>query len=383
MLLALVYVFVALAPPVAKRIAHPQTVHGVTLQDDYYWLRNKDKKDVVAHLAAENAYTRAMTEREAPLRETLYREMRARVAEDDASPPVLMKGWLYYHRFERGKQHEIFCRKREGGPEIVTLDLNTIKGKYKDVELFHVTDDGQRMGYLLDTTGFRQFVLKVKDLASGKHSSEAIERVDSFVFAPDNATILYVTEDAQTKRPNKLFRHRIGADQKTDVLVYEEPDERFNLDVERARSGDWIILTSASATTSEVRVLEAKSPAEPLRVISPRRQGHEYYLDHRGDRFYIRTNDQGRNFRLVTAPVSEPSRWTELVAHDPDVMMEHILVFKEHVVRFERRRGLPQIVIDDGTLPIAEDAYDLFPGPNPEADCTPRSRRRSRTKRCR
>ncbi|MCC6808263.1 MAG: S9 family peptidase [Deltaproteobacteria bacterium] len=369
-----VLLIAALSPPVAKIVPHGQTVHGLVLKDDYFWMRNKGKKDVVAHLEAENAYARAMMKPAAALEQKLHEEMRARVEEDSQSPPVRIKDWLYYRREEKGKQYPIWCRKKEGGPEIVTLDVNALaKGeKFIDVEGTLPSDDGHLLAYFVDTKGFRQYVLKIKDLRTGKLSSEAIERATALAFAKDNKTMFYVTEDPQTKRPNKLFRHTLGAAQKSDVLVYEEKDEMFDLDVERSRSGDYAFVTSASRTTSEVRLIDAGAPTAEMRIVAPRKQDHEYYVDHGGDTFYVRTNDTGRNFRLVTAPVNEPSKWTELVAHRPDVMLEEVLALQSHLVRFEREGGLAQIVITDlktqksGRVKHGEPLFDVFAGWNPE-----------------
>ncbi len=237
-----------------------------------------------------------------------------------------------------------------------------------------MSDDGNILAYLVDTAGFRQFTLKVKDLRTGKDGPEAIPRVDAVVFARDNRTVFYVTEDAQTKRSNKLFRHTLGQDASRDVLVYEEPDEMFDLGLDRTLDKRIIVATSGSKTTTEARVIDASKPAAPPRVIAPREHDHEYYVDHRGDLFYIRTNSGGRNFRLVTAPVADPrrERWKELVPHRPDVMIEAEIAFDDHMILLERHDALPTVSILDyrtaKETPIdqAETAYSVSPEENHE-----------------
>jgi len=338
-------------PPIAAKVKHTETLHGQERSDDYFWLRKKDSPEVLGYLAAENAYTRAVMGSTEGLQEQLYKEMLLRIKETDLSVPVKRGEYLYYTRTETGKQYPIHCRKKAtgDGAETVLLDSNEIAKteKYVGLGFFDVSDDGNQLAYGLDTTGFRQFVLRVKDLKTGKESSEHIPRVDSMAWAKDNKTILYVTEDATTKRGNQLHRHVLGQDATKDELVYEEKDERFRLDVSRSRSKEWIFVSSQSATTTEARIVPAAKPKTAPVVVAPREQGHEYYLDHGGGLFYIRTNSGGRNFRLVTAKVAEPARskWKEIVPHRDDVMIEDVNVFADHYVLHERQDALPVIRI--------------------------------------
>ena len=256
------------------------------------------------------------------------------------------------------------------------LDLNAI-GKdhaFVAVEDQRVSDDGNTLAYLLDTVGFRQFTLMTKDLRTGKTGAEAIPRVDGVVFARDGRTMLYVTEDAQTKRSNQLWRHTLGADASKDALVYEEKDERFDSSVERTRSKGLIVVTSASRTTSEVRILDAAHPGGPLRLVEPRQQDHEYYVAHRGGLLYVLTNSGGRNFRVVTAPLATPDRahWKELVPHRPDVMIENMMLFQDFMVLVERQDALPQLSIYDlesgksHRIEQPEPLFTVSPTENPE-----------------
>jgi oligopeptidase B len=361
-------------PPMAKRIPHPTSLHGRTLQDDYYWLRNKGTPEVESYLEAENAYADAAAKGFEPLAASLYDEMLARVQQEDESPPYKEGAYLYYSRTEKGKQYPIHCRKRAGAKdasEQVLLDLNEIgkDEKYIAVPKAVVSDDGNVLAYLVDTTGSRQNTLKVKDLRSGKVGSEATPRVRGVQFAKDGKTLFYATEDPQTQRSNKLFRHILGEDTSKDVLVYEEPDAAFNLILERTLDKQFIVVTSASKTTSEVRVIDAAKPALAPRVVAPREHDHKYYVDHRSDLFYVLTNSGGRNFRLMTAPVLHPGRdrWTEIVPHREDVMVDDMIAFQDHMILVERRGGLPVFsVLDYRThveTPIeqAEPAYAVTP----------------------
>ena len=356
-------------------------LHGKPRVDDYFWLRNKKAPDVVSYLQAENAYTAAMTQRTDALQKTLYGELLGRVKEDDVTPPYSDGGYTYYKRFEKGKQYPLRCRKKKGdSTEIVLLDLNEIAKteKFVDVTGVTVSDDGNTLAYLIDTEGFRQYTLQTKNLVTNKVGTEAIPRVDAVEFAKDGKTLLYVTEDEQTKRANLLHRHVIGTDASKDAIVYEEKDEMFDLNVERTRSKAFVIVTSTSRTASEVRIIDAGKPTSSPILIAAREKDHEYFVDHRGDTFYIVTNSGGRNFRLVTAPVADPqrSKWKELLPHRADVMLEGVSLFQDFFVAFERQDALPQISIFDfkkGTsvrLPQPEPVFNVARGDNHEFGAT-------------
>ena len=333
---------------------------------------------MLAYLEAENAYATAVTKPTEGFQDALYKEMLARIKETDLSVPTKQGKWLYYWRTEQGKQYPIRCRKGEkaGSSEVVLLDLNEIGKTAKFVGLgpMEVSDDGNLLAYGLDTTGFRQYTMQVKDLRTGTVLAEMIPRVDAIAFARDNKTIFYVTEDAQTKRANQFHSHVLGADAAKDPVIYEEKDEKFDLDATRSRSLDYVFVTSSSSTTSEVRFVPANKPTAPLSVVAPREQGHEYYVGHRADQFYIRTNSGGRNFRLVTAPVTDTRRaaWKEIIAHRDDVMLERVDVFADHYVLREREDALPRLrVVDFKTgasskIDQPEAVYSVEADENPE-----------------
>ncbi len=373
------------APPVARRLPKSISYHSDCLTDDYFWLREKSDPNVSAYLEAENAYADAVLAGTASLRESLYTEILSHVQQTDTTVPYRKGDYLYYSRTEESKQYPIHCRKRAiaEGTEEVVLDLNEIGKDEKFISLgsYQVSGDGVLLAYSTDVTGFRQYTLRVKNMVTGELLPESVEKTVSAAWAADGRTLFYTVED-HTKRPYRLYRHTLGAPVSEDVLIYEETDQMFGLSVERSRSRAYLFLTSESHTTTEVRFLPADSPAAEWIVAAPRIHEQEYYLDHRGSHFFIRTNDNGRNFRLVTAPVSEPDRanWKERVEHRNDVMLEGVELFERHMVVVERTKGLPQFRVIDlrpyNPLPeprkidFPEPAYAASPDMNAEWETT-------------
>jgi oligopeptidase B len=360
-------------PPVARQITHVTELHGERLVDDYYWLREKDKPDVLAYLRSEDAYTDALMKPTKPLQNRIYMEMLARVQEPDDSVPYRDGDWLYFRRTEPGKQYPTYLRKRAypDAPEEIMLDLNAMAvGKeFLDVGMSEVSDDGNLLAFSTDETGFREYTLYVKDLRTGALLSEKIPRVDTVAWATDNQTFFYVTED-DAKRAYRVWRHKLGETQ--DTLVYEEKDALFTVEVDRSHSKRFVYVAIGSKTSDEVRYLRADHPDEPLKILSPREPDHEYSADDGGGLFYIRTNDKGRNFRLVTAPIADPqhANWKEIVPIRDDVSLDDFGVFSHHIALIERANGLPRISvydIDGGSMhSIAwpEAAYDVEAGDN-------------------
>jgi len=324
-------------------------IHGVTLVDDYFWLREKTNPDVMAHLRAEDAYTEEMMKPTAGLQEKLYKEMLSHIKQTDVQVPYRQGNHFYYTRTEEGKQYPIFCRKKGSldAPEEVLLDLNEMaKGqKFMSIGTFTPSDDGNLLAYSTDNNGYRQYTLHVKDLRTGQDLSENIERVNYVAWATDNKTFFYVTEDPVTKRSDKFFRHVLGSD-KSD-LVYEEKDELFDLYTFRSRDKAIIFVGAESKTSTDVRFLPADNPNTELKVVLPRQPDHEYDVDHRDGLFYIRTNKGAKNFRVVTAPVTDPSEknWKEFIAHRPAVKVEGVSLFADHAVLSEWENGLQQLEV--------------------------------------
>ena len=364
-------------PPVARRTPVVTEVHGERRIDDYHWLRNKGSRPVTAYLRAENAYTAAMMKPSRRLQDTLYREMLARIKETDVEVPYRDGDYFYYSRTRKGRQYRIFCRRRGSvdAPEQIVLDANqAAKGhRFFSLGAFDVSPDGNLLAYSSDTTGFRQYTLQFKDLRDGRILPDRIEKVRSIAWASDNRTLFYVRED-DTKRAHRVYRHLLGARQ--DQLIYEETDARFSVSVSRSRSNEYLFLTSHSATTSEVRSLRADEAQANPELILARKPDHEYYVDHGHGLFYIVTNDKGRNFRMVTVPVADPSpsRWTEFIAHRSDVMLEGVEVFARHLVAHERAGGFPRLRVirlaDKGehVIDMPEPVYSVGGGANMEFD---------------
>ena len=362
-------------PPVAKKIPHLTPLHGVELVDHYFWLRERSNSAVLTHLKSENAYTEAVMKPTAKFQKTLYKEMVGRIKETDRTVPYPKGQYLYFSRTEKGKQYAILCRTRNepGAKEEVMLDGNLeARGhKYFAIGASEVSDDGHLLAFAVDTTGFRQYTLQVKDLRTGKMLADRIEKVGSLTWGADSRTLSYTVED-EAKRQYRLYRHVLGAPR--DVLLYEEKDEMFDLGVGRSRSGAYLFLGATSKTTSEYRYLAADRPDGEWKVVLPREAGHEYDVDHHGDRFYIRTNKGGRNFRLVSAPIADLAQknWREEIPHRPNVMLSGSDFFSDFCVLHEREHGLPQLtVLDLNTrktkrLEFPEPAYDLAGDHNEE-----------------
>jgi oligopeptidase B len=338
-------------PPVADKHPYVTVTHGDTLRDDYRWLREKTSPDVLHYLEAENAYCDAMMAPTLAFQETLYKEMLARIQETDVEVPYRRGGYYYYTRTEEGKQYAFRCRKKGSldAPEEVTLDLNAmaVGHDFLSVDEYAVSDDGNLLAFSTDSTGFRQYSLSVKDLRTGQILPDHAERVTAIAWAADNKTLFYAQEDPETKRWYRIYRHVLGTDQ--HELLYEEKDEQYDTWVFRTRSGAYLGIGSSSSTTSEMWVIPAAKPMDAMKSIAGRREGHEYYFDHAGDHFLIRTNDKGRNFRLVSAPVASPgeANWKEVVAHRDDVMLEDVDAFAGCTVLTEREAGVPQLRVID------------------------------------
>jgi len=378
-------------PPIAQREPVEHVLHGDRRIDHYGWLRQKENPEVIAYLEAENAYTDAVLKSTESFQEKLYQEMLGRILQTDLSVPYKLRGYFYFARTEEGKQYAIRCRRRdaEGAREELLLDLNALAEghSFLGLDSFEVSEDNHLLAYSTDTTGFRQYALQVKDLRTGATFPERFERVTSVAWASDNRTLFYTVEDETTKRSHRFYRHVLGSAE-PDPLLYEETDERFRIEVERARSGAFLLLTSVSHTTSEVRFLRADQPSREFRLIAQREDNHEYYADHHPGLapnateglFYIRTNSGGRTFRLVTVPVSDPRRefWREIIPNRPAVMVAAAEAFQTHIVLFEREDGLPYLRIADLTadaqtllaashrIEFAEPAYNASIGDNPE-----------------
>ena len=342
---------VAPQPPMTEKKPKTTAIHGVTMVDDYFWLREKTNPAVMAHLQAENDYADALMKPTEQLQQKLYTEMLSHIKQTDTNVPYRWGNHFYYTRTVEGLQYPIFCRKRGSvdAPEEIVLDQNELaKGqKFMSVGAFVPSDDGNLLAYSTDNTGYRQYTLQIKDLRTGQVFPERIERVNNVAWASDNKTLFYVTEDATTKRSDKFFRHVLGTDK--NELIFEEKDELYDIGTWRTRDNAIIFLESASKTSTEVLYIPADKPASELKVVIPRAAEHEYDVDHRGNLFYIRSNKNAKNFRVVTAPVDDPSEknWKEFIPHKLAVKIENFTLFSDHAVVSEWENGLQQLEIVD------------------------------------
>ena len=362
--------------PIAKKITHVTHVNGTTLEDNYFWLRDRKDPDVMKYLEAENTYTEQVMKPAKDFQDSLFKEMLSHLKQTDLTVPVRQGRYLYYSRTEEGKQYPYVCRKPDSAnaAEEILLDLNKLAEGHSFLGLgeTEVSDDGNLLAYSTDTSGYRQYTLSVKDLRTGKTLGEHIERVDSVAWASDNKTLFYTTEDAVSKRVNQFWRHAVGA-AKSD-LIFEEKDELFDLNAGRSLDKKIIFLESEAKTSHEYRYLEADHPAGQFRIVVPREPGHEYDVEHYEDDFYITTNKDAKNFRVVTAPVDDPSEknWKPFIDHDPKIKIDGLEPFAGHIVVSEREGGLTYLrIIDMVTkqshrIATDESDYDLTLGDNRE-----------------
>ena len=364
-------------PPVAQVKPHVVDMFGDKRVDDYFWLREKSDSKVIDYLKAENDYTDTYLGPMKAFQETLYKDMLSRIKETDENVPYKKGNYWYYSRTQMGKQYNIYCRKKGAldATEEIILDLNVLGKDKKFLGLgdFEISPNGKLLAYSLDFTGFRQYTVYFKNLETGQTLADKAERVTSVAWANDNKTVFYVTEDAVTKRSNKLFRMPLGG--KSEEL-FTESDELYRIGVGATRSQGFIVLASQSSETSENYLLDANKPDGKFVSFMKRKENVRYFVDHAGSEFFVVTNDRGRNSRLVTVPVAnpDPTNFRELIPHRADVKLDRVSLFKNHFIAVEKSGGLPQLrVFDMATLTphvisFPEPAYDASPSVNEEFD---------------
>lgn len=372
-------------PPVAKRV--PTLLDRVTgpVVDDWAWLRDRDDPDTLAYLRAENEHTEAWFAPLGGLREQLFEEIRRRTQETDLSVPFRKGRWWYQTRTEEGQAYVCHERRpdddgRPGGVPQVLVDENVEAAgeEFFALGVLEVSPSGRLLAWSADRSGGEVYELGFRDLDTGVDLPDRLERTsaDGVAWSADERHLFYLVPD-ELMRPWQLWRHELGRPAAEDVLVLQENDDRFYLSVELTRSERWIVISSASRTTTEVHVVPADRPLEPPRVVARRRPGHEYTVDHRDDRFVIVTNDRAADFRVVTAPVTDPGpeRWTELVPHQPGRRVLEAEAFADFVLVHEWERATPQLrlLFDDGTerlVTFDEEVHGVEPSINPEFDTT-------------
>jgi oligopeptidase B len=364
------------SPPLAPVQEHHEVRHGATVTDNYYWLRDKANPAVVKYLEAENAYTEAMTASLKPFQEKLYQEMLGRIKQTDLGVPVPHGGYLYYSRTEEGKQYPIRCRRKGNmqAPEEILLDPNELGRTHKFVGVgdFTLSDDHNLLAYTIDFTGFRQYTLQVKDLRTGQLLPDTAERVTGVEWAADNKTLFLTTEDAVTKRSDHVWRHVLGSQGLEPV--YEEKDELYDLGLHKTRDLQFLLLTAFAKDSTECRWLRASEPQKDFTLFLPRRRDHRYYIDHREGLFYIRTNQAGVNFAIMTAPDTDPApqNWKVFLAHRPDVLISGLDLFRDFAVTIEKSRAVNCLRVFHfrtgqwTDIPFSEPVYSARPAETPE-----------------
>ena len=373
-------------PPRARVAPTRIETHGVVRVDDYYWLRERDNPEVTAYLEAENEHTRAVMEPTEALQETLFAEIKGRIEQTDMSVPYGEGDYTYYTRYEDGREYPIYCRRPIESPqpsprpsEQVLLDVNLLAEGHDFCEVSgrQVSPDQYLIAYATDLEGRRIHTIRIKDLTTGETLGDELRGVTSnLVWANDSRTLFYASQDPATLRWFRVYRHRLGASQADDTLVFEEPDETFNCEVGKSRSKRYLLIASYQTLSTEYRYLDADVPDGSFAVFLPRARDHEYHIDHYRDRFYIRTNRDARNFKLMEAAdgQSDPDAWVELIPHREDVLLGAFELFRDHLVVQERRGGLVHLGVrpwvGEGAHDLAfdEPTYDAYLSTNREAD---------------
>ena len=371
-------------PPRAATKDHALEAHGHVRNDEYYWLRERENPEVIAHLEAENAYAEAVMAPTKGLQDNLYEEIVARIQPEDTTVPYRFGSYEYYTRFVEGGEYPIQCRRPldagdDPEAEEILLDGNALAEGHEFFNLrgFEVSPGEDLLAFSTDTQGRRFYTLRFRDLGSGEFLPDEIPNVTgNIAWANDNRTVFYSKQDPETLRWHRVFRHVLGTDVSEDVLVYEEADETFNLGVGKTKSRELLVIASFQTLSSEYRILDADDPEGTFEVVEPRRVGHEYQIDHFGDWLYLVTNHEAKNFRLMRAPVASPAQenWEEVLPHREDVFLTGIEVFQDHLVIQERQGGLIKLRVrpwsgeGEHYLDFGEPAYLAFVESNPELD---------------
>lgn len=369
--------------PIAKKDPKVLKMHGYEITDNYGWMRDREEKknpEIIKYLEDNNKHVDSHMAKHQPLMDTLYKEMIGRIKQTDMSVPTKVGSWWYFNTTEEGKQYPTFMRSktREGKNPEVLLDQNEMaKGfKFFSIGAFEVSDDGTMLAFSTDTTGYRQYTLQFKDLKTGTILPVKIERVTSTEWSIDGKYFFYGQEDKVSKRSDKIFRHKVGSSD-ADVLIFEEKDELFDSGIGRSRDKKMFFIQSGAATMTEYRYLSADNPTGEWTMMSKRRDNHEYYPTFDMGEFYILTNKDAENFKVVRASASDASEanWKDFIAHRPAVKVDNISFFKDYAVVSEVENGLEYLrVMDrktkraDTRIPTDESVYTMGLGGNPEYD---------------
>jgi len=369
-------------PPVAAKKDTVLEKHGDKRVDPYFWLNDRENPEVINYLNAENEYYQKMTAHTKDFQKDLFEEMKSRIKEDDESVPYLYNGYYYNTRFETGKEYPIYTRKKGtlSAPEEILFDCNELAKGHSYFKLvgLNVSLDNKWVSFATDIVGRRIYTLQIKNLETGVIQSDKIENVTgNCVWANDNKTLFYTTQDAKTLRSDKIFKHVLGQDVLKDTMVYFEKDETFNIGVMKTKTKKFLIIGCSSTLTTEFLYLNADTPDAAFKVFQPRVRGLEYNLSHYGTDFYIVTNkDKATNFKVMKTPETATGKenWKDLIPHDDKVLIEGIEIFKDFLVVEERSNGLNKIRImpwsgsGDYYLPFEIETYSAGVGTNVDFD---------------
>ena len=345
-------------PPDATKKPYEMTEHGHTRVDNYYWMRLTDEQksaekfdshaqEVVDYINSENDYTQSNLAHTKQFQKDLYHEIVGRIKKDDQSVPYLDNGYYYYTRYEKGKEYAIRCRKKGSldRKEEILLDENVLAEghDYFAIGGMSVSPDNQWLAYGVDTVSRRRYTVHFKNVSTGDVLDQTIPNTTGGVaWANDNRTVFYTTKNEVTLLSEKIWRHKMGSNATNDELVYHEKDESYYSGVYRSKSGEYIIIYNSSTLVSDYHILNANDPDGNFKNFSPRGTEHEYSIDHYDDKFYIITNWEAKNNRLMETSENETNmdKWTEILAHRNDVHLLGMEIFKDHLVLSERKEGL-------------------------------------------
>jgi len=368
--------------PIAKIIPKILEKHGDKRIDNYYWLNDRENPEVIDYLNNENDYYNKMTASTKDFQKDLFTEMKSRIKEDDQSVPYFYSGYFYITRVEKDKDYPIYARKKEtlSAEEEILFDCNELaNGKsFFQLNNLAISPDNKFAAFSVDFVGRRIYTIQIKNLITGEILADKIENAEgSAVWANDNKTLFYTTQDKITLRSDKIFKHVLDTDSKEDELVYEEKDETFNVDISKTKSRKYLIIECGSTLTTEYQILLADNPNDKFKVFQKRNRGLEYSIEHFDDSFYVLTNlDKATNFKLMKTSENATSKenWRDLIPHRKDVLLEDIDIFKNYLVIKERNNGLTKIRIkpwvgeNDYYLPFDSETYTAYTTSNVDFD---------------
>jgi oligopeptidase B len=375
----------AVNPPTATKKPKQLEKHGHTRTDNYYWLNERENPEVISYLEAENDYWKAKMKHTEAFQEKLFAEMKGRIKETDVSVPYNLDGFSYYNRYEEGQQYPVYCRRKINteaeaslGKEEVMIDVNEMAKGHDFCQVYglSVSNNNRVVGFFIDTVGRRKYTLQFKDLETGKMLADKILDTDGFAWANDNKTVFYVKKDPVTLRECKVYKHVLGYDPAEDELIFHDTDESMYVGIGRTKSKQFIIIASGGTISSEWRYLDADNPNGQFKVFLPKERDHLYSIDHFEDKFYIRTNRNAKNFKMMETSISNTAEanWKEVIPHRTDVLFEDFEVFKDFLVIQERIKGLTALRIrpwkdsKEHYLDFGEPTYTAYTSVNPEFD---------------